>query len=290
MKYQELLKRAEDMLQEKGIAEYRLDAWYLFEDCFSISKASFFMKCRDEISEADLEKLPVFEQMLARRGERVPLQQILGSQEFMGLTFFVNEHVLIPRQDTETLVEEAVICGKWYQLQGDIRILDLCTGSGCIGISVTHELMKTGKVETLLGDISEEALAVAEQNIRNHSMEHCCKAVHSDLFEKFEGETFQMILSNPPYIPSREVDTLEPEVKDHEPRLALDGMEDGLYYYRRIAAQAGEHLASGGCIFFEIGWDQSEDVEKLLTDAGFVQVRTIRDLCGKDRVVTGRKI
>lgn len=285
MKYQELLKQAEEALEKGGIAEYKLDAWYLFEAATGMSRGQFFMKCRDEITDEALEgKLS---EMLEKRLQRIPLQQILGSQEFMGLTFAVNEHVLIPRQDTETLVEEAIRLGKDYLKSGPVRILDLCTGSGCIGISTVRFLPG---VTAVLSDISEEALQVAKQNIGVNEVDSICSVVLSDLFENLKGEVFTMILSNPPYIPSRVVDTLEPEVKDHEPRLALDGMEDGLYYYRRIAAEAGEHLVGGGRILFEIGHDQGEAVSALLRAAGFMEVRTIRDLCGNDRVVTGVRV
>lgn len=285
MKYQELLKQAEEALCEGGIAEYKLDAWYLFEAVTGMSRGQFFMKCRDEISEEDLEER--LTGMLEKRRQRIPLQQILGSQEFMGMTFAVNEHVLIPRQDTETLVEEAIRIGKEYRKKGPVRILDLCTGSGCIGISTAAFLPG---VTGILSDISQEALQVAEENVKRNGLSEALRLLHSDLFENLKGEVFTMILSNPPYIPSRVVDTLEPEVKDHEPRLALDGMEDGLYYYRRISAEAGDHLVSGGRILFEIGHDQGEAVSALLSEAGFKEVRTIRDLCGNDRVVTGVRV
>ena len=291
--YGELLDEGSHYLAERGITECRLDAWYLFSHVFSMERSQYFLQANETVPEEKRRQKEEFGRLLRLRGERIPLQQLLRSQDFMGLSFFVNEHVLIPRQDTETLVEcvlEDEKQGKLCRREGQpLRILDLCTGSGCIGISLAEYLCN---VQVTLSDISGEALAVAEENIRRLGKEAVCRTVRSDLFENLEGG-FDVIVSNPPYIKSAEIETLEPEVRDHEPRLALDGSEDGLLLYRRIGARAPEYLAAGGRIYLEIGWDQGAAVSEILTENGFTDTEIIRDLPGLERVVTagfrGRK-
>ena len=223
----------------------------------------------------------LFRSMIDRRSARVPLQQILGSQEFMGLTFRVTPDVLIPRQDTETLVEQVL----QEQKDPDIRLLDLCTGSGCIAISLA---VKGGYESVTATDLSEEALKVAERNAKTHQKKIIFR--QGDLFSalpRTEAGTFDIITSNPPYIPTAVIATLEPEVREHEPMMALDGTEDGLRFYRQIAQEAGTWLKPGGAIYLEIGYDQGEAVSGLLREAGFDKVRVVKDLPGKDRVVCG---
>ena len=206
----------------------------------------------------------------------------------MGLTFFVNEHVLIPRQDTETLVELVLN----EQKDKNISILDMCTGSGCIAVS----LKKLGGYACVEGaDISEEALKVAKRNseeiLENSDVNSSRTGVifrRSDMFSAFpETERFNVIVSNPPYIPSAVIEELEPEVRDHEPRGALDGTADGLYFYRILAEECAKHLTPGGRVYFEIGYDQGAAVKELLDIHGFKDTRVIQDLTGKDRVVCG---
>ena len=291
--YGELLDEGSHYLAERGITESRLDAWYLFSHVFSMERSQYFLQANETVPEEKRRQKEEFGRLLRLRGERIPLQQLLRSQDFMGLSFFVNEHVLIPRQDTETLVERVLEDekqGKLCRREGQpLRILDLCTGSGCIGISLAEYLCN---VQVTLSDISGEALAVAEENIRQLGKEAVCRTVRSDLFENLEGG-FDVIVSNPPYIKSAEIETLEPEVRDYEPRLALDGSEDGLLLYRRIGARAPEYLAAGGRIYLEIGWDQGAAVSEILTENGFTDTEIIRDLPGLERVVTagfrGRK-
>ena len=219
----------------------------------------------------------------------------------MGFEFFVNEHVLVPRQDTETLVETVLSEEKmWVMEKRPYKVLDLCTGSGCIGLSLARcfQGMTGAKqdaggnngccppdMEIVLSDISEEALQVAEENIGRLRCETVCRAVRSDLFEAFEGTKFDCIVSNPPYIPSGEIERLSPEVRDHEPRLALDGSQDGLEFYRRIGGEASGHLVFGGRLYLEIGWDQGVAVPEILYAAGFTGIKVLRDLAGKNRVV-----
>ena len=348
----DVLNYGKKILKNAGIAEADLDAWYLFEQSFGISRAQYFLCARENIvgstaqkiavqeQHGDLlesgnalecaelwlkEKLSAYENALKKRAARIPLQQIIGQQEFMGLSFFVNEHVLIPRQDTETLVELVL----QEQKDKDISILDMCTGSGCIAVS----LKKLGGYAYVEGaDISEESLKVAKRNSeeilenndvnndavnsRTEQIQNCTNLTnnqnkqdnseermvsevrrvsqtgvtfrHSDMFSSFRGtEQFNVIVSNPPYIPSAVIEELEPEVRDHEPRGALDGTADGLYFYRILAEECAKHLTPGGHVYFEIGYDQGMAVKELLDNHGFKDTRVIQDLAGKDRVVCG---
>jgi len=291
----DVLNYGKQVLKDAGIAEADLDAWYLFEQIFGISRAQYFMCAREKISGDGLEtKIAVYDDVLKKRASRIPLQQILGQQEFMGLTFFVNEHVLIPRQDTETLVELVLN----EQKDKNISILDMCTGSGCIAVS----LKKLGGYAHVEGaDISDEALKVAKRNSteilgeepERNSADHAVPQTgvtfrHSDMFSSFqETELFNVIVSNPPYIPSAVIEELEPEVRDHEPRGALDGTADGLYFYRILAEECAKHLTPEGHVYFEIGYDQGLAVKELLDTHGFKDTRVIQDLAGKDRVVCG---
>ena len=348
----DVLNYGKKILKNAGIVESDLDAWYLFEQIFGISRAQYFLCARENIAgstaqkiavqeqHGDLlesgnalecaelwlkEKLSAYENALKKRAARIPLQQIIGQQEFMGLSFFVNEHVLIPRQDTETLVELVL----QEQKDKDISILDMCTGSGCIAVS----LKKLGGYACVEGaDISEEALKVAKRNSeeilensdvnndavssRTEQIQNCTNLTNnqnkqdnseermvsevrtvpqtgvifrrSDMFSAFpETERFNVIVSNPPYIPSAVIEELEPEVRDHEPRGALDGTADGLYFYRILAEECAKHLTPGGHVYFEIGYDQGMAVKELLDNHGFKDTRVIQDLAGKDRVVCG---
>ena len=348
----DVLNYGKKILKNAGIVEADLDAWYLFGQIFGISRAQYFLCARENIAGSTAqkmaaqeltgnsfesknaldcvelwlkEKLSAYENTLEKRASRIPLQQILGQQEFMGLTFFVNEHVLIPRQDTETLVELVLN----EQKDKNISILDMCTGSGCIAVS----LKKLGGYTCVEGaDISEEALKVAKRNSeeilensdvnndavssRTEQIQNCTNLTNnqnkqdnsedrmvsevrtvpqtgvifrrSDMFSAFpETERFNVIVSNPPYIPSAVIEELEPEVRDHEPRGALDGTADGLYFYRILAEECAKHLTPGGHVYFEIGYDQGMAVKELLDNHGFKDTRVIQDLAGKDRVVCG---
>lgn len=228
--------------------------------------------------EATKEQEENYQGLLTRRSKRIPLQHLTGTQDFMGLTFRVNENVLIPRQDTEILVEEVM-----KDLHGGSAILDLCTGSGCILISL---LKYSNDCRGVGVDLSGAALAVARENAGELIPEKQCEFLEGDLFEKVEGK-FDVLTSNPPYIPSKEVEELMPEVREHEPRMALDGMEDGLHFYRRILKECPPYLNGGANVFFEIGHDQGEAVSSLMQEAGFMEVRVIKDYAGLDRVVTG---
>ncbi len=250
-----------------------LDAWYLLEWCTGVSR-SHYLAYPDEIISHDQEEQ--YRASLVKRERRIPLQQITGEQEFMGLSFYVNEHVLIPRQDTEILVEETA-----KFLRDGMQFLDLCTGSGCILLSLLH--LKPG-VEGTGVDLSPEALKVAEKNRERLGAK--AALIQSDLFDKIEG-AFDVIVSNPPYIKRAEIETLMDEVRLHEPYMALDGHEDGLYFYREIAEEAPKYLRAGGGLFLEIGCDQGACVAELLRQQGFADVKVVKDLAGLDRVVEG---
>ena len=250
-----------------------LDAWYLLEWCTGVSR-SHYLAYPDEIISHDQEEQ--YRAALVKRERRIPLQQITGEQEFMGLSFYVNEHVLIPRQDTEILVEETA-----RFLKDGMQFLDLCTGSGCILLSLLH--LKPG-AEGTGADLSPEALKVAEKNRERLGAK--AALIQSDLFDKIEG-AFDVIVSNPPYIKRAEIETLMDEVRLHEPYMALDGHEDGLYFYRKIAEEAPKYLRAGGGLFLEIGCDQGACVAELLRQQGFADVKVVKDLAGLDRVVEG---
>ncbi len=275
MTLEEALSFGKKTLEEAGIVEAALDAWYLLEYVGKFDRSYYYLRYKEELTE-DLAQ--EYEGLLKKRAERIPLQYITGVQNFMGLDFKVNSNVLIPRQDTEILVETAL-----GVIRPGMRVLDLCTGSGCIIISLMH----FAKEITGIGsDISKQALLTAKENAKGNDVE--VEWVRSDLFQNITG-TFDVIVSNPPYIPTRVIDTLMPEVRDFEPVDALDGREDGLFFYEKIIGESGPFLNAGGYLIFEIGHDQGEAVSAMMKQAGFEGVRVIRDLSGLNRVVCGRK-
>ena len=267
-----LLREGREALQAAGIPEWDLDAWYLLEYAAHCTRNEYFLRLEKEVLPQEEQ---IYRTLNRKRCAHIPLQYLTGSQEFMGFSFAVNENVLIPRQDTEILVEEAL-----RALGSGMRVLDVCTGSGCILLSL---LKLCAGLEGTGTDLSEKALQVAGENARRLGVE--ASFVQGDLFEPVSGK-YDCIVSNPPYIASREVDALMEEVRDHEPRMALDGGEDGLYFYRKIAVQSPKYLNDRGRIFLEIGFDQGEAVAGLLAPA-FDEVRIVQDLAGLDRVVCG---
>ena len=273
MTLREAWKFGKDRLTEAQVPDADLDAWYLLEWCTGVNRSHYLAWPEEAISPEQEEQ---YRQTLNQRERRIPLQQITGEQEFMGLSFYVNEHVLIPRQDTEVLVEETA-----KFLKDGMSFLDLCTGSGCFLLSLLH--LRAG-AEGTGADLSPEALKVAAQNRERLGVK--AELIESDLFDKIEG-AFDVIVSNPPYIKREEIETLMDEVRLHEPYMALDGHEDGLYFYRKIAEEAPKHLRAGGGLFLEIGWDQGESVSELLREQGFSDVKVVKDLAGLDRVVEG---
>ena len=276
MIYKDCYEAGKALLAGAGLEEAAWDARLLLEYVCGTTRNDLLVHGDREVTE---DKKEQYFECINRRQARIPLQHITGVQEFMGLEFQVNEHVLIPRQDTEILVEEVMK----DEYDGS-RILDMCTGSGCILISLLHY---SNCCEGVGADISAQALKVAEKNAEKLlSQEKRPTFAESDLFEKVNG-TFDIIVSNPPYIRTAVIDTLMPEVKEHEPMSALDGFEDGLFFYRRIVEEAPKYLNKGGRLYFEIGHDQSAEVSALMTEAGFKQVRVVKDYAGLDRVVCG---
>lgn len=276
MKYQECYKEGAETLRSAEIAEADLDARLLLEHICGTNRNDLLVHGDREVEE---EKLTAYRTAIATRSKRVPLQHITGVQDFMGLEFKVNEHVLIPRQDTEILVEEVM-----REMQDNSNILDMCTGSGCILISLLHYSNWCKGVGV---DISEEALKTAQANaVALLAEEKRPTWLKSNLFEQVEGR-FDIIVSNPPYICTEVIGTLMPEVRMHEPMQALDGMADGLFFYRRIVEEAPRYLTKEGRLYFEIGYDQAEAVSELMKKAGFQDIHVVKDYAGLDRVVYG---
>ncbi len=274
MTFREACEYGQEQLKRAGVDDADLDAWYLLEFVTGMDRATYFVKMQDTISN---EQEALYRDCIKTRASHIPLQHITGVQEFMGLEFCVNEHVLVPRQDTEILVESVL-----KALAPEMKVLDMCTGSGCILLS----LMKLERVKYGVGvDVSKEALAVAEKN--REKLGVTADLIESDLFENVTGR-YDLIVSNPPYIRTTVIDKLKEEVKFHDPFIALDGKEDGLYFYRAIVEKSPEYLSDGGKLYFEIGYDQGEDVKRLMKQAGFTGVTVKKDLAGLDRVVFGK--
>lgn len=275
MTYREAIQKAFAILDNENIDNAKGDARTLFQYVTGLSQTDILLRSMDEMSIEQEEK---YFQAVQQRKNHIPLQYITNEQCFMGLSFFVNEHVLIPRYDTEILVEEVLkLC------QDGMRVHDMCTGSGCIITSL--KFFKPGIIASG-SDISSEALEVAKKNAKaNEADVSFCL---SDLFDEIEG-LYDIIVSNPPYIETKEIEKLSVEVKDHEPMGALDGKEDGLYFYRFIIDEGWNYLKPEGYLCFEIGFDQGESVPKLLEERGFKFIQVKKDLAGLDRVVIARK-
>ena len=311
--------RGKQLLVEAGVEEEEaaLEVRLLLQESFSLNTAGYLLRKQEPLCKAGIEqteilqKLHSFYENFEKRRRRIPLAQILGRQSFYGLDFYVNENVLIPRADTECLVdlvledyaELAKQAGKTYaekqnsehvsnkheddvEIVGSdssLRILDLCTGSGCIGISVAKHLPYQ---ELLLVDLSEKALAVAKKNAEKH-LRGNVRLLQSDLLTEVHEKRFSLLLSNPPYIVSRVIPGLDREVSEYEPKMALDGGEDGLVFYRRIAKEAKKVLLPGARLYLEIGYDQGESVKDIFQKEGYEAVEVFPDLAGNPRVVRG---
>lgn len=282
------------LLVEAGVEEEEaaLEVRLLLQESFSLNTASYLLRKQESLCKAEREqteilgKLHSFFENFEKRRRRIPLAQILGRQSFYGLDFFVNEDVLIPRADTECLVD--LVLEDYADLAkqagySSLKILDLCTGSGCIGISVAKHLPYQ---ELLLVDLSEKALAVVKKNAEKHLGENVT-LLQSDLLTGVQEKKFSLLLSNPPYIVSRVIPSLEREVSEYEPKLALDGGEDGLVFYRRIAKEAKAVLLPGARLYLEIGYDQGESVKDIFQKEGYEAVEVFPDLSGNPRVLRG---
>lgn len=277
MTYRQLYEYGVEKLEEAGIEEAKLDARLLLEYICHTDRNALLVHGDSERNEMEEQ---FYRMCIEKRATRIPLQHITGEQEFMGLTFRVNEHTLIPRQDTEILVEEGM-----RRMFDGMRILDMCTGSGCILLSL---LKYSNECEGTGVDISEEALKVARENAKRLGL--TAEFIQGDLFENVPEKKYDMMISNPPYIETAVIETLMPEVREHEPMQALDGMEDGLFFYRKIVEKAGGFLEKGGWLLFEIGYNQGDAVKELMTAQGFQSVEVVKDYAGLDRVVLGQYI
>lgn len=274
MQYQKIYRQGASVLKKAGIEEASLDARLLLEEICDTDRTALYAHGDKELSP---EQEKQYLEWINLRAKRIPLQHILGETEFMGLTFLVNEDVLCPRPDTEVLVGEVL-----KHLHDGMRILDIGTGSGCILLSLLHY---SNDCRGVGADISGKALRIAKENAERLSIEQVC-FVESDLFEKVEGQ-FEIIVSNPPYIKSGDIENLMPEVRDHDPYAALDGGTDGLFFYREITEKAKDYLPGGGMLFYEIGYDQGEAVRRIMEEGGFREVEIVKDFSGFDRVVFG---
>ena len=271
----QLLAWGEETLRQAQVPDAEVDAWELMETAFAVEKSCYFLQRDDKIEDTDRERQ--YRGFIEQRSRRIPLQQITGRAWFMGLEFDVSDQVLTPRFDTECLVEAVE-----RLLVPGMRILDLCTGSGCILLSL---LARNPRIDGVGTDLSAGALQVASRNRDRLGIQ--AQLIQGDLFEHVTG-SFDVIVSNPPYIPSKEIGGLMPEVRDHEPAMALDGGADGLDFYRRIIREAAGYLKPGGWLAFEIGCSQGEDLVRLLSEAGYTGVRTGRDLAGQVRTAFGQ--
>ena len=282
MTVKEMIKEGERRLMAAHCMDPWIDAEQLYYYLTGTDRVGLFLRANQE---ADQETQDKYFALIARREQRIPLQHITGTQEFMGLDFEVNEHVLIPRQDTEILVEEAarIIRGDNPRTRSRKawKVLDLCCGSGAIGISLARICQN---IKVTAADYSADALEVAQRNAAANRVK--IKFRHGDLFGAVGSRRYDMIVSNPPYIKSHMIPILQDEVKVHEPMMALDGGEDGLVFYRKIVDQAADHLKKNGVLMFEIGHDQAEEVSQLIQETGkFTKVHVVKDLPGHDRVV-----
>lgn len=274
MTLREALTLGKDLLNKANIEEYETDAWLLLEAAAKCTRNDLFVRGNEQLTEAQEQ---LYKEYLGKRSRRIPVQHLLGVQCFCGLDFIVTPDVLCPRLDTEVLIEEAL-----KRIKPGSSILDMCTGSGCIILTLLHFVKDC---QGTAADLSEKALTVAKRNAEK--FQKTCTWIQSDLFENIEG-TYDVIISNPPYIATKEIEALEPEVRIHEPMMALDGMEDGLYFYREIVSASVRYLSPDGWLMFEIGYDQGEAVSEMMRSAGYTKVQVIKDLAGLDRVVIGK--
>jgi len=275
MTLKELYDAGTDVLDENGIESPETDAFYLLEHVTGIGKSGYLLRKNEQISPP---AESAYMELIETRARHVPYQYITGEAPFMGYMFKVTSDVLIPRFDTEVLCEKAAE----LTLEGS-RVLDMCTGSGCIAVSLKC-LCQSAAVTAC--DISGKALAVAAENAKLNGAD--IEFIQGDLFENLDHRKFDIIVSNPPYVMNGEYEALSPEVKDHEPRLALTAGDDGMDIYRRLIPEAAEHLDAEGYLMMEIGCSQAEGVKTLMEKSGFEDIKVIKDLAGLDRVVMGR--
>ncbi|MDR3242492.1 MAG: peptide chain release factor N(5)-glutamine methyltransferase [Clostridiales Family XIII bacterium] len=287
LKIKEILVTGENRLREAGCGDHRLDAELLLLFVLKCGRSKLFTIKNAPLDEKLCEE---YFRLLDVRASGTPVQYITGVQEFMGLSFLADRRALIPRQDTETLVERVLEHMKNApRPRGDWKILDLCTGSGAVAVSLCAH---AGHARLIASDISGEALALAKENAARTGVRKRVRFVRGDMFAAFRsgfaGRKFDIIVSNPPYIPTDVLPALQREIYEHEPLLALDGGADGLDAYRKIA-KAADYLRKNGMLFLEIGYDQADAVTGLLEESGaYADIVRAQDLAGRDRVITAR--
>lgn len=280
--YRELYEEGRRILEQAGLPDAALDARFLLEEVCGTNLQTLLVFPEKKVTEEEVNQYRAF---IQRRKDREPTAMILGEWDFMGLTFRLNKSTLIPEQDTEVLVETALEeLKRRGPGEAPLRILDLCTGSGCILLSLLHELRNAGGLGT---DLSEEALEAARENAVRLGLQERGTFRQGDLWEPVGDERFDLIVSNPPYVPTDVIPTLEPEVRCGEPYAALDGGEDGLVFYRRILKEAAGHLKPSGIIIVESGFDEAAQIAALMQDQKLRGIRTVKDYGGLDRVVLG---
>ena len=284
-----LVREGAQILRRSGIDEAENDAFLLFSHVSGYDRSAYLLHAQDPVGE---ETACAYRKLVDERAQRIPLQHLTGTQAFAGIELHVTGDALIPRQDTESLFEEArLFLSAFMQARGKrgqqgqdpVRVLDLCTGSGCLALALKAQF-PSARFDAC--DCSYRALALAAENAERLSLE--VFFAQGDLFGPYTPgqDRFDLIISNPPYIPTNDISTLQPEVRDHDPRPALDGGTDGLLFYRRIAKDAAAYMKENAVLMLEIGSDQKEDVSSLLLKQGF-QIRSFfRDLSGLDRGIT----
>ena len=275
MKIRELVDYGVKILNDNNIEDSRIIAKVLAKYILNLNNNELVVNDNKEISEKEKTRyyLALIEIM-----QGMPLQYITNNQEFYGLDFYVDENVLIPQPDTEILVEEVInICKKY---DGKIKILDICSGSGAIGISIAKNISNANIV---LGDISEKAIEIAKKNAEKNGVSERVKFLKTNMFENIKEE-FDIIVSNPPYIETKTIEELSKQVQS-EPHIALDGGEDGLDFYRILSNDAKKYLKKDGYLCVEIGYNQRENVEKLLKERNYKNIYSKKDLSGNDRII-----
>lgn len=281
MNIETALSKAINILKNAQKISPAVDAGVILCFVLSCDRAYLLSHYNYELSRNEEEK---YFNLINLRASGIPVQYITGHKEFMSLNFNVNPHVLIPRPETEILVETVLNYVGNYDCDKYVRILDMGTGSGCIAVSLAYYIENC---RITAPDISEEALHTACLNAVANGVSDKITFVLSNLFEKLDGMVFDIIVSNPPYIPSPEIENLQIEVKGHEPIIALDGGEDGLYYYKKIVEEAPCFLESNGLLAFEVGYNQAREVARLMEERHFKKIKIIKDLAKIDRVVMG---
>ncbi|PYG87190.1 release factor glutamine methyltransferase [Ruminiclostridium sufflavum DSM 19573] len=295
MNIKEYFRFAAESLRKADIETPEFDAGVMLCCVLKCGRAYLYTHYDRVLVSLELEAL---DEMLRQRINNVPLQYIIGETEFMGLPFSVSPEVLIPRQDTESVIEEGIRLVKLFAEQAEtnkskeyanraIRVLDMCTGSGCIAVSIAHYCPESVVVAC---DISQEALKIAEKNCRRNCVENRVGLRCGNLFNALDdGQLFDIIVSNPPYIETGVIPELQKEVKNYEPYLALDGGQDGLDFYRQIVVNAPAYLKNGGYLVLEIGYNQGQSVKNIMNQ-NFHDIEICKDISGNDRILTGRYI